>query len=167
MSTNNFKYDNILVVAPDFNLYHQCDEQGDEGCEKDCESNGEFIEFDNFAYDCYVKDVQDDLEKIGFETCDKYETGGDGGKIIASLGVEDSTGMIKYLDVVIRSGYYDGINIDYIINGEFADDAKYRKSLDKKFDALVIKTEKILRKNGTEMLKVEQFSNGEAVYKKK
>lgn len=173
MSTQNYKYKNVLITLPDFNLYHECD-AGDEveGCPVDCEKAGEFIEFDDFAYECYVKDVQDQLEKIGFKSCEKWESGRDGGKIIAKYGMYDTDGMIKWLEVVVRSGYYDGANIDYIIDGDFGIEdennkkqIKHYEAMNRKFDALVKKTEKVLRKNGTELTRVGVFSNGEAIYK--
>jgi hypothetical protein len=144
MSTNNFKFENILVVLPDFTY--------DEG-----------QEFDTFAFDEYVGEIQDELEKIGFDSCDKYESGRDGGQIIAEYGLQDESGMIKYLQVVVRSGYYSGQNIDYTFDGEFDDEYNNEKN-NATMDRKVKQLEKILRKNGTEMLKVAQFSSGEAVY---
>lgn len=168
MSTNNFKYENVLVVCPDFSFHHDsmlcdCEDKNEGGV---CSREGEAEGFDEFYYNEYVTDVQVKLEKIGFESCDKYDSDRNySGKIIAKYGLEDRTGMIKWLEVVIRSGYYDGLNIDYIIDGEFNE--KHAKSLDTKFEAMIRKTEKILRSCGTEMLKVAQFSNGEAVYQVK
>lgn len=123
--------------------------------------------------DEYVADVQSQLEKIGFESCDKWDNDRSyEGKIIAKWGLEDNDGMIKWLEVVIRSGYYSGANIDYTIDGDFGIENEQNKkqvvryeAMNRKFDRQVVKVEKILRKNGTEMLKVAQFSNGEAVYK--
>lgn len=150
MSTNNFSYKNVLVACPDFK-----------------------IDYDN-EFDEYVSNIQEQLKKIGFEACDKWDYDRNyPGKIIASYGLEDGEpcGMIKYLEVVIRSGYYDGCNIDWTSDGEFSSEDESNKkeckkinSLNKKFDIMVKKTEKILRKNGTELLRVGVFSNGEAVY---
>ena len=188
MSTNNFSFENILVVIPDFNLYHDCqshiddcaghncdcDNCGLSGQDKECKHKGEYIDFDQFSYDEYVGDLQSQLEKIGFEASDKRESGRDEGKIIARYGIEDTDCMIVWVEVIIRSGYYDGANIDYTIDGDFGIENEQNKkqvahyeAMHRKLDRLVAKTKKILRANGTELLKVGQFSNGEAVYKKK
>mgnify|MGYP001564108606 CR=1 FL=1 len=173
MSTNNFSFKNILVVLPDFNLYNVCDE-----CYKkdiECEHKEEVVDFDNFAYEEYTADLQRQLEKIGFEPSDKWDNDRNySGKIIARYGMDDTDGMIVWLEVVIKSGYYSGANIDYIIDGDFGIENEqnkkqvaHHKAMHRKLDRIVAKTEKILRKNGTEMLKVGQFNNGEAVYELK
>lgn len=172
MSTNNFKFENILIVLPDFNIYHNCE---DLECDLECEESGNCIGFDDFGYDYYITDIQEQLEKIGFEYCGEYDNDRNyGGKIIAKWGLQDNDGMIKWLEVVVRSGYYDGANIDYIIDGDFGIENENNKkqvahyeAMNRKFDRQVVKVEKILRANGTELLKVGQFSNGEALYKKK
>lgn len=177
MSTNNFKFENILVVLPDFTfrtMCEDCEDQEDDGNDVVCEHSTE--EFDESSYREYLEDVKAQLEKIGFERCDKYN--GDnsyGGTIIASWGLEDpQDGMIKYLEVVIRNGYYSGANIDWTSDGDFGvEDEDNKKQvahydvMNRKFDRQVARVEKILRKNGTELLKVGQFSNGEAIYQKK
>jgi hypothetical protein len=173
MSTNNFKYDNILIKTPEFVFGGICSECEKKGVENDCEHIEP--EFDNFCYDEYVSDVQSQLEKIGFESCDKYDKDRNyGGKIISRFGMEDTDGMIVWLEVVIRSGYYSGMNIDYTIDGDFGIENEQNKkqvahyeAMHRKLDRLVKKTEEILRKNGTELTLVGVFSNGEAVYKLK
>ena len=174
MSTQNFKFENVLIKTPDFNLYHECDSGDDiEGCPVDCEKAGEFIEFDDFAFDCYVKEVQDSLEKIGFESCDKSDNDRNyPGKIIAQYGVEDKDGMIVWVEVVIRSGDYEGANIDYTIDGDFGIEneqnkkqVKHYEAMHRKLDRKCEQLKKLLRKNGTELTRVGVFSNGEAVYK--
>lgn len=98
----------------------------------------------------------------------------DGGHIVAKWGLLDNDGMIKWLEVVIRSGHYSGMNIDYTIDGDFGIEREQNKkqvahyeAMNRKFDRQKRKVEKILRENGKELLKVGQFSNGEAVYKLK
>lgn len=171
MSTNNFSYENVLITLPSFNYDYKkpckcCDNE-------DCEYSELDSEFDDFAYREYIKDIQSQLEKIGFILCDKSDNDRNYcGNIIAEWGQEDNC-FIKYLQVVIRNGYYEGANIDYTIDGDFCPDEENKKevrhvqALQKKFDKQVVRLEKILRKNGTELLKVGQFSNGEAVYKLK
>lgn len=173
MSTNNFKFKNILITLPSFNYDYKkpCNCCNDE----DCEFAELDSEFDEDAYNEYVKDLQTQLAKIGFDSC--YQLDNDrnyNGTKIARYGLEDNDGMIVWLEVVIRAGYYDGANVDYTIDGDWGglDEGDYTKarakkyaSLHNKLDKQVARLEKILRKNGTEMLKVGQFSNGEAVYK--
>lgn len=172
MSTNNFKFENILIVLPDFHYDYKkpcrcCDDE-------DCEYSELDSQFDNEGFDEYITDIKIKLEKIGFETCDKNASDRNyNGTIIARYGLEDNTGMIVWLEVVIRSGYYSGINIDYTIDGDFGVIEGNKKSethyhaMHRKLDKMVEKTKKILRKSGIEMSKVGQFSNGEAVYRKK
>lgn len=161
MSTNNFKFENILIAIPDFNIVTE---------------DEEYIGYNESAHHDYITDVQSQLEKIGFESCDKWDNDRSyNGNIIASWGLQDNKDlMIKYLEVVVRGGYYGGANIDYIIDGDFGVENEQNKkqiahyeALNRKFDRMVEKTEKILRKNGTELLKVAQFSNGEAAYEVK
>ncbi len=155
MSTNNFKFENILIVIPDFTF--------DEG-----------QEYDTMSYDNYVGELFTELQKIGFEECDKWEKDNSyDGHIIAKWGLEDTDGMIKWLEVVIRNGYYADQNIDYVIDGDFGIENEQNKkqiahyeSMNRKFDRQVKKLEKILRANGEELKKVGNFSNGEAVYEK-
>jgi hypothetical protein len=168
MSTNNFKFENILVVIPDFKFDNRC---MDEDCEHyesegvNCEHVDTYYEYDTEGYNMYVKDMQEQLTKIGFTSRDSWNHDNNyNGYIIADWVIEDKEGNLKVLEVVIRNGYYDGANIDYtIIEGEYTGN----KTLDKKFESQVKKLEKLLRKNGTELLKVGQFSNGEAVYQLK
>jgi len=171
MSTQNFKFENVLIKIPDFNMFHECDGM----CESDCDRADEQAEFDDFGYGEYIADVQSQLQKIGFDSCKKSDNDRNyPGTIISKCGLEDKDGMIVWLEVVIRSGYYDGGNIDYTIDGDFGIENEQNKkqvahyeAMHRKLDKLVEKTVKVLRKNGTEMLRVGVFSNGEAVYKLK
>lgn len=52
MSTNNFKFENILIVLSDFNFYHEseacnCEEKDENGI---CAQQGEYVDFDNGGY---------------------------------------------------------------------------------------------------------------------
>lgn len=154
MSTNNFSYDNILIVLPDFCIYSE---------------GGEYLDYDNFSKDCYIKDIQHYISKIGFSPCDisdnnRYYPG----SIIAEYNIEDSQyNKYKTIQVVIRSGYYSGENIDYIIEEGYTE-SKKTKTMDSKTDKKALQLEKILKKyGGEEYLKIAQFSNGEAIYQKK
>lgn len=164
MSANNFKFENILVVLPSFNFDYKkpcncCDSE-------DCEYAELDSQFDENAYHFWIEDMQEQLEKIGFSSCDRWDRNRNyEGKIIAEWSVYDKNDNRKDIEVVVRSGYYEGANIDYVIE----DDGYYEetKANEKKIASKINRLEKILRKNGTEMLKVGQFSNGEAIYKLK
>lgn len=163
MSTNNFSYDNILVVLPDFCLY---------------DDRGGFIEYDNFLFDEYIADMQSRLSKIGLYSVNKNDNNRNyAGKIISEYLLEDTShynmGNV-YIEVVIRSGYYSGENIDYYIDGDFYVEneeskmqSKIYQSLHKKIDNKCKQIENILKKHGGEQyIKTAQFSNGEAMYQK-
>ena len=173
MSTNNFSYDNILVVLPSFDYDYKkpCN-----CCNKeDCEFAELDSDFDNIAFDEYIANMQAQLQKIGFDTCDKWDNDRSySGKIIARQGLEDKTGMIVWVEVVVRNGYYSGQNIDYTIEGDFGIENEQNKKdvvhyeiMHRKLDRLTEKTRKILLKYGGEQyIKTAQFSNGEAMYQK-
>lgn len=169
MSTNNFKYENVLVVLPDFNFYHEsegcdCEDKDEKGI---CKMQGDYVDFDKYAYDEYIGDMQSKLEKIGFSSCERWDNDRNyGGKIIAEWSIYDKNDNRKDIEVVVRSGYYNGANIDYTITeGDY--DYTETNTMKNKIDSKIRRLEKILRKNGTEMLKVAQFSNGEAMYQLK
>lgn len=169
MSTNNFKYENILVVIPDFNFDNRCMNEDCEHFESEginCEHVNTYYEFNTEDYNMYVKDLQEQLQKIGFDSCDRNDNDRSySGQIIAEWSIYDKNGNIKDIEVVIRSGYYQGANIDYIITeGDY--DYTETKTMKKKIEVKIRQLEKILRKNGEEYLKVASFSNGEAFYKK-
>lgn len=170
MSTNNFKYENVLVVTPDFTFKHDCIMSE---CEEGCDREGEGEEFDQWSYDEYKKEMQITLSHIklpkciGGGECDRYNNDRSyGGTVIYDFQVYNKDGYIyTSVEVVIRNGYYDGMNIDYTINREDGDDSK---KLDKSVTVLCGKIEKVLKKyGGEEYLKVGGFSNGEAIYQKK
>lgn len=174
MSTNNFKFENILIVLPDFKLDNRClDEECEffevdlEGGEPKCEHVSNYYDFDTEGFNMWVSDMKSQLEKIGFEDWDSYDNNRNYNVLtIATWSIEDKNGNKKEIEVVIRNGYYDGANIDYFINNC---DYSYieTQTMKKKIDSKIKQLEKVLRKNGTELLKVGQFNNGEAVYKLK
>lgn len=170
MSTNNYKFENILIVIPDFKFDNRCLNEECEHFEEEgihCEHVSDYYDFDTEGFNMYIKDIQSQLKKIGFDDCGGYEKDSSYlGKIIASIELLDKNDDVyKSMNVVVRSGYYSGENIDYTIEDNSND--KPIAKLDKKFDTIINKVKKILRASGTELLKVAQFSNGEAVYKKK
>lgn len=176
MSTNNFKFENILIAIPDFNFTNPCEKCVAEGCEDSCEEQYESEEFDDYAYDEYITEMRNHLDdikvakNIGQASLDEYDSDRNyGGKIIYEFDILDKNEFsYKKIYVVIRNGYYKGANIDYAIDDNFsmsnASNAEMKK-LDKQVEVLCKKIEKVLRKyGGTELLKVAQFSNGEAMY---
>lgn len=168
MSTNNFKFENILVVVPDFKFDNRCMDEECPHFEEEgmhCEHVDTYYEYDTEGYKMWLEEVQEQLAKIGFESDDRQDSDRNyGGSIVATWSIVDNDDNCVSIEIVIRNGYYDGTNIDYRVTETEMDISKtIQKMLDKK----IKQVEKILRKNGTEMLKVGQFSNGEAVYKLK
>jgi len=177
MSTNNFKFENILAVIPDFSFDNRClDEECShfeedlDGGEPKCEHCDNYYEYDTEGYKMYVEELQGQLSEIGFE--DSSGTDDDSsysGDYVSSFVFGDDYNSYKTINVILRSGYYEGINLDYEIDDYY--DGCFTKSkiakMDKQIASKIVKLEKIIRKNCTELLKVGQFSNGEALYKLK
>lgn len=180
MSTNNFSFENILVVIPDFNFYHEsegcdCEDKDEKGV---CKMQGEYVDFDQYGYEEYKNDMQSYLEtmkiakNIYYNNLDKWDN--NNGRIIGEFIINDKNeNHFTKINVVIRNGYYEGANIDYTIDKDrdyynYPLSASEMFKLDKQLQVLLKKIEKVLVKyGGEEYLKVGQFSNGEAVYKKK
>lgn len=146
MSTNNFAFENILVALDD--------EQAED-------------------FDFFIKEnIQVDLEEKfpeGYRS-DNYLHDGlsqsYGGKEMFVIEFRDRTGeLYKTLQVIYRGGYYGGMNLDYLITDE-GNECVGTKGLDNKIESATKKIEKILRSHGQELIKVAQFSNGEAMYQK-
>lgn len=147
MSTNNFNWDNVLVAV-------EVDE--------------------NFEMDWLIESLQEDLAKIKDSYYrDSYENERRGGKIIYSVDIarfykDYGTAVYKTIDIVVRSGYYDGINIDYVIvDSNDYYDFKGTKGLDKEVAKVAAKVAAVIKKHGTELLQLGSFSNGEAIYQLK
>lgn len=144
MSTNNFSFKNILVAIDD--------------------DQAEI--FDDYI----VPEIQEELE-LRFpkgNRADGYPRNENGKKIFDIPVYLPNGELYKEITVLWRSGYYSGANIDYII--EDSSYRSYEPTSTKTVDAKVVSTcravEKILRRHGTELRKVGQFSNGEAVYQR-
>jgi hypothetical protein len=149
MSTNNFAFHNILIAVED--------------------AEAEMIE--EFPIPQLKEELQGKF-KEGYES-DEYMNDGlsrsYGGKEIFRIPVTTNQGeTYRMIIVYYRGGYYGGANIDYYVSqdGYYAE-PKGTKTLDKEIASQSKKIEKILRKYGTELTKVANFSNGEAVYKVK
>lgn len=145
MSCPNFHHENILIAIED-------------------EAAEDFM-------DCFKGDMQDELQEaipLGCIT-DVYEKDGlrsYPGKVVFEVDVRYRDYLYKTVQVIVRSGYYGGLNIDYKVveGGDHIE--KEPKYLDKKVDALCNKIKKIIESYGTPLRRVAVFSNGEAVYEK-
>jgi hypothetical protein len=170
MSTNNFSYRNICVVLPDFKFDNRCMEENCEYFESEgnnCEHVDDYYEFDTEGFKMFKKEVQDKLVKIGFEPCDRSESNSNRnyeGDVIADWTIYDRNDNRKDIEVVIRNGYYDGMNFDYNVS----DDGCYEetKAMAKKVASQIKKLEKVLIGCGEHIIRVATMSNGEAIYKK-
>lgn len=143
MSTCNFAFDNVLVAV-------------------DCDN------WDQIDYDFFIDNLRDHLDSvIDGVTKDTYEGQRSyPGTIIFSVPVYGKLGLYREIDVVVRSGYYSGLNLDYII-GDLVDYEDERKTLETKVGRVCRKLVKEFKKYGTELKVAGRFSNGEAVYEKK
>jgi hypothetical protein len=149
MGTVNFAYDNILVAV---------DTEG----------------WEFYEYNVLKENIGSDLElKVGGRSIDEAENGPRSypGTIVWCLAIENSEGYgYKELKVVVRDGYYGGINIDYKVEEHpdawLIDEKRGTKTLDKKVEVLCRKVERIIKRYGTEYKTVGRFSDGTAVYKK-
>lgn len=172
MSTNNFKFENILIVLPSFNYDYKkpCNCCND----SDCAFSELDSMFDNKKFTKHINNLRNELiEKL---KKDNYLNVSDvsnrllndrnySGQEIFEVDIEGKNGTYRTINVLYRCGYYDGINLDYII-GDINEDNYTNElvGLENKTKATERKIIKILRKYGKEWKKVGQFSNGEAFY---
>ena len=129
-----------------------------------------------FFYEDTVPSIQADLAKAfkGGSKSDAFLNDypisrSYGGKEIFVIPFETSAGYdYKTIKVIVRSGYYSGGNVDYVVEENEYDEElpKGTKTLDARVEFAVRRVEKILRNYGQELIKVAQFSKGEAVYEK-
>lgn len=140
MSTNNFNFKNICVVVSD----------------------------DDY-YDGYVEDSAEFLkEKIkGVEVQVPAKWLGNDSRVLGYVDFEKSNGEhYARIYVTLNSGYYADACLDYVVERE--SDYGYievSKSIETKIDSKCRAIAKALRTMGQEVIKVAQFSNGEAMYK--
>jgi len=172
MSTNNYKWKNVLVVVPEFKFDNRCMDEECSHYEEEltdgeplCEHCDNYYDYDTEGFKMYVEEVQEELSKIGFESCDEMDNERNyEGNIISQLSYMDShDNIIATIQVVIRNGYYDGMNIDYTL--EYQMDTT--KSMEQKIATLCNKVAKILKASGTELQQLGTMSNGEGVYQLK
>lgn len=139
MSTNNFSYENICVVVHD-------EEESDS-----------FFETDFIVWKSELERIVKGFipeEKDNWLNNDKLKLGYI--PFYKSNGEHYATIWVTY-----KSGYYVGACLDYIIERDFEGLKTFENKIESKCKAI----EKVLRTFGQEVIKVAQFSNGEAVYK--
>lgn len=170
MSTNNFSYENICVVVHHPLEYYcsNCEiEQIDSSV---CDECGEdMIDNTYLNVEVDIDYCKDTLEKSinDFYSTDKKEWYGDHlllGKVI--LERKDSSNY-TVIYVTYNPGYYNDACLDYIVYRKIYehDSDKQAKKEDKRILLKCKEIEKVLRTFGTEVKKIGQFNNGEAVYK--
>jgi hypothetical protein len=173
MSTNNFKFENVLAVVPDFKIDNRClDEEcphfEEEGIH--CDHVSDYYDFDTEGFNMFIDEVKADLVKVGFEEssgCD-HDRNYNANYIAEKTIYNSKDEAYKKILVLWRAGYYDGANIDYETEDIYdQDQAKETEFLKSKVAINERKAKRIILKHCTELLKVGQFSNGEAVYELK
>jgi hypothetical protein len=137
------------------------------GNEPTCEHVNDYYDFDTEGFNMFIDEVKSDLVRAGF----KESSGSDNDRNYTANYIAEKTiysskdGAYKKILVLWRAGYYDGANIDFEV--EDIDEAEETEFLKSKVAFNERKAKRIILKHCTELLKVGQFSNGEAVYKLK
>ena len=148
MSTNNFSFENICVIVHD-------DTEEDDG---------------EFRFDMDMEFWREQLasEIKGFIPATKREWTKNEALIIGEITMHKPNGeYYASIYATYKSGYYAGACLDYVVEyEEYLEDDAHLKTLDAKIEARTKKLAKILKTFGTPVIKVGQFSNGEAVYQK-
>jgi len=73
---------------------------------------------DDFEYELFWDELMMKLEKLNYE---EWDGGVENGKIVARKVKEINDWLTLVLEVVVRNGYYSGINLDWEARVEFAD----------------------------------------------
>lgn len=154
------------------------------------------LESDDFIEDIH-DNILEELKAIGVDAREQdcmssdNQNGGYGGWLFGmAYGVDNGSYEYVTIELLTRHGYYDGVNLDYIVgylvNGEEHDDESlayahvwderlkdYKeisltrvKRLRAQGRALAKKVAKVYANNTTVFNKVGQFSSGEAVYER-
>jgi hypothetical protein len=170
MSTNNFSYENICVVVHSPLLY------GCDTCEIEQKDSSVCTGCGGDMYDYTDENIQSDIDYYkntleqsinDFSSTDKKEWYNNYlllGKVILDR-LDSSNYTVIY--VTYNPGYYNAACLDYTVDRIiYEDDSdKQAKEEGKRILSKCKEIEKVLRTFGTEIKKVGQFSNGEAVYK--
>lgn len=146
MSTNNFNYKNICVVVHD-----------------DIDDDYPFI---NEDIDSWKEILNDKIKNFQIPYKNIWVKDG---LVLGNVDFYKKNGEhYATIYATYKCGYYAGACLDYIVEYEddsWGDEVRL-KTLDKKIENKCRAIEKVLRTFGTEVRKVGQFSNGEAVYEK-
>jgi hypothetical protein len=168
MSTNNFTIENICVVVHDTTEYYceACEEYQEN--EDKCGGCGTTM-VDNHIHDFYDSDIEEwqqildsKIKSFVVPNCKSWTRKG-GAYILGSIDIQKQGGE-HYATVyaTYKGGYYCWASLDYYIEYEEEDNiASYNTKVDRACHSIA----KLLRTFGKEIIKVGQFSNGEAVYK--
>ena len=125
---------------------------------------------DSTELDDLIKNIQNEIgEAVDINDHDRSYPGNIISEIRKSVG---KWGIIFY--IIIRSGYYSGVNLDWdckvlddIKDMDFDfNDKDLPKTVQNKIESLKVKAEKVFTKFTTPLIRVATFSNGEAVYRK-
>lgn len=129
----------------------------------------------DFDYDDLISNVRSELKDYtDAETFDNDRSYP--GRVFAERDINFSTKWIIEIQLIIRSGYYGGMNLDWEIWArdcneddkiDYANDGEsLPKSLRTRIQAEIKKIEKVYAVNTPPLICLGVFSNGEAVYKK-
>lgn len=147
MSTNNFTYKNICVVVHD--------------------SNDADDYFYNEDIECWKQKLESEVK--GFEMFKNRNWNGDA-LILGEYMLHRKNGdWYASIQVTYQSGYYVGACLDYdIIYNEDTEDIENKKpkTMEAKLQTKVSKISLVLKTFGVQIVKVGNFSNGEAVYQR-
>jgi len=140
MGTNNFTFQNICVVVHEDGMEH-------------------FDSDINYWRDCLTHQI------IDFTAENKPTWTRQGAYILGDVSFYRGNGdLYATIYITYKSGYYDSACLDYVT--EFEDENTKIKRLNLAISKRENRIKQVLRRYGTEILKVGQFSNGEAVYKR-
>lgn len=140
MGTNNFTFQNICVVVDGDNVH----------------------DFDQF-----IDNVADYLldKVVGFERKTERAWTKQEALIIGEVDFHKGNGEhYATISITYKSGYYADGCLDYVT--EYTEYSKPVKRIEKEVIQRENRIKQVLRKFGTEIKKVGQFSNGEALYEK-
>jgi len=182
MGTSNFHYNNCLYTVE---TAYTDEESGEE-------IQDEFIYEDtkeNLSYE--VDKIKNSTQVNDFDT-DNEELSSFPSQVLTTLYIGEQQSLyfneqekeykreygsqsLFYIQIVLRSGYYEGLNIDYNIieeyNTDFSTETLHNeectpnKTTQKKLSSTIKKLEKIFSMFSTKTEVIAKFSNGETIYK--
>lgn len=160
MSTNNFYYNNVLFTVDDTD-----DDYGEI-----YEINKSFL-LDDLQNDKYL------AKRYGYhDETDNDELHSYSSTKIAEYFTDESIKYNNYytVEVVVRTGYYSGYNYDYniieysldgyIVSVNEYENCKTTTKQSKQIENITKRITRILNNHSTELTKIGQLDNGEAIY---